>query len=132
MLFFKVPSCDVLLVFSFNFSGSSSGKAKAAELAAGKRPQIVISDAAEELRDSGSSKLKVKDAAGKSKPDLFHSKNVSFSSASTLVLLFPSETDATSALQVVAMMASKIVKAHDLVEKERDDAQGIIRMSVGS
>ena len=78
MLIFKVPSCDVLLVFSFNFSGSSSGKAKAAEVAAGKWPQIVISDPAEELRDSGSSKLKIKDVAGKSQPDLFHSENVSF------------------------------------------------------
>ena len=38
----------------------------------------------------------------------------------------------TSALQMVAMMASEIVKAHDLVEKQRDDAQGIIRISVGS
>ena len=78
LLIFKVLPCDVLLVFSFNFSGSSSGKAKAAEVVAGKRPKIVISGAAEELRDSGSSKLKVKDAAGKSQPDLFHSENVSF------------------------------------------------------
>ena len=67
-----------MFVFPFYFSGSSSEKAKAAEVAAGKRPQVVVLDAAEELRDSGSSKLKVKDAAGKSQPDLFHSENVSF------------------------------------------------------
>ena len=32
-----------------------------------------------------------------------------------------------SALQVVEMMASEIVKAHKLTEKQRDDALGIIR-----
>ena len=88
LLIFKVPSCDILLVFPFYFSGPSSEKAKAAEVAAGKRPQIVLSDAVEELRDSGSSKLKVRDAAGKSQPDLFHSENVSFSSSSTLFFCF--------------------------------------------
>ena len=78
MLIFEVPSCDILLVFSFDFCGSSSEKAKAAEVAAGKQPQILISDPAEDLRDSGSSQLKFKDAAGKSQLDLFHSENVSF------------------------------------------------------
>ena len=32
-----------------------------------------------------------------------------------------------AALQVVAMMASEIVKAHQITEKQRDDAIGIIR-----
>ena len=35
----------------------------------------------------------------------------------------------TSALQVVAMMASEIVKAHDITERQRDDALGTIRNS---
>ena len=46
-----------------------------------------------------------------------------------MLLLFQLATDVISAVQVVAMMASEIVKAHDIVEKQRDDALGIIRNS---
>ena len=63
------------------FSGSSFGRGRTARAAAGKQPQILISDPAEELRDSGSSLLKSKDAAGKSQQDVhlqIHSENVSF------------------------------------------------------
>ena len=65
------------LILPFNFSGCSAEKAKAAERAAGKRPQVELPPAPEDLRDSGSSKLKIKDATGKSQPDPFHSENVS-------------------------------------------------------
>ena len=117
----------ILIGSLFCFSGSSSEKAKAAVVAAGKRP-LVISDTADELRDSGSSKLKIKDADRISQPDLFHSENDSIPLFRFLFLLFLLETDVISALQVVAMMASDIVKAHDIVMKERDDARGIITL----
>ena len=72
------------------FSGSSSGRGRAAQAAAGKQPHILISDPLEELRDSGSSLLKSKDAAGKSQPDMhlqIHSKNVSFLQCRVLIFV---------------------------------------------
>ena len=112
----------------FYASGSSGEKARAAEVAAGKRPQIEVPPAPEDLRDSGSSKLKIGGVtSSKLLLDPLQGENVSIPFFLVL-LLFPLETDMTSALQVVAMMASEIVKAHQITERQRDDALGTIRV----
>ena len=116
------------LILLLNVCGSTGEKARAAEVAAGKRPQVEVPPAAEDLRDSGSSKLRIGGATGsKLQPDPLQGENVSIPFFLVLLLLFPLETDVISALQVVVMMASEIVKAHQITERQRDDALGTIR-----
>ena len=115
------------MILLVEFQSSSGEKARAAERATGKRPQVDIPPTLEDLVDSGSSKLRIGGAAVKSQPDPLQGENVSISFFLVLLLLFPLETDMISALHVVAMMASEIVKAHQITERQRDDALGTIR-----
>ena len=118
-----------MINYSFYASGSSSEKARAAEVAAGKRPQTEVPPAPEDLRDSGSSKLRIGGATGsKLQLDPLQGENVSIPFFQSCFFCFRWKLYLIPELQVVAMMAPEIVKAHQITERQRDDALGTIRI----